>query len=402
MKKKAIFVIFALILYTSFLPLFPPVATAFSTEFEEEGQSSLTQVNADVSAKAAALLGPNGEVLFEKNGDVRLGIASTTKIMTAIIVLENCSLDEEVSTPSEAVGVEGSSLYLKKGEVLTVEELLYGVLLQSGNDAATSLAIHCAGSVPAFVELMNEKAKSLGLSNTHFDNPHGLSCDEHYSTATELGKIAAYALKNETFRKIASTYSHKIRYDGNEGGRLLVNHNKLLKIYEGAIGVKTGFTKSTGRTLVGAAERDSLTLISVTLNAPDDWRDHKTLLDIGFSSYESFKTAKEKEFSFKIPVVNGEDENVIIENENSPSFIINKGAKIKTRFILPDSLPAPITEGTKVGEVEYYADGVLLGKVGLFASKNVDQKRLSFWERLKNERNKNTEDDQRRGTMLTP
>lgn len=391
--KKAFFVIFALLLYTSFLPLFTPETTAFSPKFEE-CNASIKQVDAGVSAKAAALIGPNGEVLFEKNGNMRLGIASTTKIMTAIIVIESCSLDEEVATPSEAVGVEGSSLYLKKGEVLTVEELLYGVLLQSGNDAATSLAIHCAGSVPAFVELMNEKASLLGLSDTHFDNPHGLSSDEHYSTATELGKIAAYALKNETFRKIASTYTHKIRYDGNEGGRLLVNHNKLLKTYEGAIGVKTGFTKSTGRTLVGAAERDGLTLISVTLNAPDDWRDHKTLLDCGFSNYEIFQAEGKEEFSFCVPVSDGEKESTIIKNEEAPTFIVNKGANIKTRFILPDTLASPIKEGTKVGEVEYYSDGVLLGEVGIFTTEDIDQKRFSFWERLKNERNKNTKDDQ--------
>jgi len=394
MKKKAIFVIIALVLYTSFLPLFPFDEVVATPVFDGAQIKGAPMLELDVSARAAALIGPNGELLFEKNGSERLGIASTTKIMTAITVIECCDMDEEVVIPKEAVGVEGSSLYLKVGERLTVEELLYGLLLRSGHDAAVSLAIHCAGTEAGFVEKMNEKASSLGLVDTHFENPHGLSSEAHYSTAIELGQLTAYALKNETFRKIASTYTHKIRYDGNEGGRLLINHNKLLKTYDGAIGVKTGFTKATGRTLVGAAERDGLTLISVTLDDHDDWRDHHTLLDEGFSAFELFEPAKKGELSFNVALSGGEKESVAVKNEYITPFIVRKGAEISTRFILPDVLGAPVSKGTKVGEVEYYCDGVLLGKLGLYTTESIDQRRLSFWERLKNERNKDTKGDQ--------
>ncbi len=401
MKFKVIFVIFALLLYTSFLPIFNMDAEAYSPIEDFERTRECAQTGLSVSAHAAALLSDNGEVLFQKNGDVRLGIASTTKIMTAIVALETSSLDDEVVIPKEAVGIEGSSLYLKHGEILTVEELLYGLLLQSGNDAALALAIHIAGSVEGFVSIMNAKADSLGLIDTHFTNPHGLDDDEHYSTAVELGKITAYALKNEVFRKISSTYTHKIRLDGNEGGRLLVNHNKLLKIYEGAIGVKTGFTKSTGRTLVGAAERDGLTLISVTLNDGDDWRDHAKMLDLGFSEYRRYEVAKAGEINLSVPINFGERSSCLITNDEIPPFTVKKGSVLETRFIIPDSVNAPIVKGMCLGEIEFYCDGIMLGKEVLYAVEDIDRKRLSFWERLKNERNKNTESDQRCGTLLS-
>lgn len=222
-----------------------------------------------------------GAVLYEKNADQRALIASTTKIMTAMVVLEQAAgrLEEPVEIPAEAAGIEGSSMYLRAGETVTVEDLLYGMMLSSGNDAAAALALHTAGSIEAFAAMMNEKARALGLRDTHFANPNGLDSQENYATARELARITQAALRTPGFREIVSTRSHQA------GERLLVNHNKLLWQYDGAIGVKTGFTKKAGRILVGAAQRNGRTLISVTISDPDDWRDHRAMLDYGFGLY---------------------------------------------------------------------------------------------------------------------
>ncbi len=234
-----------------------------------------------VSASHAILMDADtGAVLYEKDADTPSLIASTTKIMTGLLVCETCDPDEKVTVPPEAVGVEGSSMYLKAGETLSVRDLLYGMLLQSGNDAATALALHCSGSVEAFAERMNEKARDLGLTNTHFANPHGLDNEENYGSARDLATLTAYALQNPAFAGIVATKTYRT------GDRCLVNHNKLLWRCEGAIGVKTGFTKKAGRILVSAAERNGRTLICVTVSAPDDWNDHCSLYDFGFSRYE--------------------------------------------------------------------------------------------------------------------
>ena len=245
--------------------------------------SALPEAELPLSAESAILMdASDGSVLYEKNAHARKGMASTTKIMTALVAAQSMPLDKNILIPKEAVGIEGSSVYLTEGESLTVRQLLYALLLSSANDAATALAIASAGSVESFAEKMNLFAKELGLSDTHFINPHGLYHEDHYTTAFELALITAAALRNTTVKEIVSTYKTDIPLGNEKKGRLLVNHNKLLKLYEGAIGVKTGFTKKTGRCLVSAAERDGLTLIAVTLNAPDDWNDHIKMLDHGF------------------------------------------------------------------------------------------------------------------------
>ena len=204
-------------------------------------------------------------------------MASTTKIMTAVVTLENADLFAKVTVPSVAVGVEDSSMYLAKDETLLVKELLYGLMLTSGNDAATALAYYVGkGNIQTFVDMMNSKAKALGLENTNFTNPSGLPDDNHFTTARELAKITCYALQNPVFAKITATAKVTI------GHRTLVNHNKMLSMYDGAIGVKTGFTKKAGRCLVSAATRNGVTLVCVTLNAHDDWNDHISALDSGF------------------------------------------------------------------------------------------------------------------------
>lgn len=231
-----------------------------------------------VSAKSAALLdGTTGECLYEKNGDQRALIASTTKIMTGLLVCEAGDLDRTVTVPETAAGTEGSSMYLKSGETLTRCELLYGMMLHSGNDAALTLAISVSGSEAAFVRQMNRRACALNLTQTHFANPHGLDSGENYSTALDLARLAQAALQNEQFRAVVSTKTITC------AGRTLTNHNKLLWRYDGCIGVKTGYTRHAGRILVSAAERGGRMLIAVTISDPDDWRDHVSLLDYGFA-----------------------------------------------------------------------------------------------------------------------
>ena len=231
-----------------------------------------------VSAKSAALLdGTTGECLYEKNGDQRALIASTTKIMTGLLVCEAGDLDRTVTVPETAAGTEGSSMYLKSGETLTRRELLYGMMLHSGNDAALTLAISISGSEAAFVRQMNRRACALNLTQTHFANPHGLDSGENYSTALDLARLAQAALQNEQFRAGVSTKTITC------AGRTLTNHNKLLWRYDGCIGVKTGYTRHAGRILVSAAERGGRMLIAVTISDPDDWRDHVSLLDYGFA-----------------------------------------------------------------------------------------------------------------------
>ena len=233
-----------------------------------------------ISAKCAIVTdGMSGKVLFAQNADERSLVASTTKIMTGYLVARDCSLNETVAVSPDAVGVEGSSLYLRPNEETTVGELLYGLLLHSGNDAALALAIHHSGSEAAFVARMNETAKQLGLANTHFVNPHGLDSKENYSTARDLAVLAARAMDDPVFRRVVSTKT--IRF----GDRSFCNHNKLLWRYPGAVGVKTGYTKAAGRILVSAAERDGRLLIAVTISDPNDWADHAALLDRGFAAY---------------------------------------------------------------------------------------------------------------------
>ncbi len=231
---------------------------------------------AEISATSAILMdADSGQVLYEKNADRKMLIASTTKIMTALVVLERCDLSETVTVRPEHMA-EGSSMYLKPGEELTVETLLYGLLLCSGNDAALALADHCGGSVERFVGWMNGKAAELGMTGTSFANPNGLDDDGHFSTARDMAVLAAYAADDPTFVRICSTVTATV------GGRTMNNHNRLLKTLNGCVGMKTGYTKAAGRTLVTCAQRDGHRLVAVTFQDGNDWADHAALYDEGF------------------------------------------------------------------------------------------------------------------------
>ncbi len=313
-----------------------------------------------VSAHGAVLIElESGRVLFEKNADSRMGMASTTKIMTALTALSLSSPEDILTVPKEAVGIEGSSVYLTAGEKLTVHELLCALLLSSANDAATSLALCLSGSVEAFANEMNKKAYSLGLTDTHFVNPHGLYDENHYTTAHELALITREALRNNTLAKIFATYKTNISMCGTKNGRLLVNHNKLLRTYDGAIGVKTGFTKKTGRCLVGAATRDGMTLISVTLNAPDDWRDHTAMLDYGFEHYCRAVLFDIGEYEYSLPLVGYENASVLLTNTRPLCLTLPKDMRSAEVRVLSNRRFAfsPIRRGFVYATVELYADG---------------------------------------------
>ncbi|MCM1043450.1 MAG: D-alanyl-D-alanine carboxypeptidase [Corallococcus sp.] len=238
------------------------------------------------SAESAVLMeATSHRVLLSKNSDRRLPMASTTKIMTALVVSENCNMSEIVTIPREAVGVEGSSIYLREGEQLTVKELLYGLMLQSGNDSAVALALHVAGSVDKFAEKMNLKAQEIGAENSHFENPHGLSSENHFTTAYDLALITSCALENKDVAEIVATKSVTIEENTQQYGRYLKNKNKLLFNYEYATGVKTGYTKKAGRCFVGSSEKDGMKLIAVVLNCAPMFETAQKMLEYGNSYY---------------------------------------------------------------------------------------------------------------------
>ena len=243
------------------------------------------QANALSARRACVLDAVSGRILQEKNSREPSLIASTTKIMTALVVCEQCNVLDRLRIPKQAVGIEGSSMYLREGEILTLQELLYGMMLSSGNDAAVALAIYCGGTVEGFAELMNDKARQLGLTGTHFVNPNGLDAPDHYSTARDMARLAVYAAGNHTFARLCSTRSVTV------GGRTMTNHNRLLRTVPGCIGMKTGYTRSAGRTLVSAAERDGRRLVAVTLQDGNDWADHAALYDWGFAQETRQETA---------------------------------------------------------------------------------------------------------------
>ncbi len=338
-----------------------------------------------VSAKSAILIeAESGEIIFSKNADQRLPMASTTKIMTALVAIENADISKTVAVSPTAVGVEGSSVYLYANEKMTLEDLLYAMMLESANDAATAIAIEVGGSVEGFAEMMNAKARAMGLSDTHFENPHGLDGDSHYTTAYELALIAREALSNDKFREICSTYKKTIPLNETEGVRLLLNHNKLLRSYDGAIGVKTGFTKKSGRCLVSAAEREGLQFIAVTLGAPDDWRDHASMLDYGFSLYEARVLCDIGSFSYVMPISGGDCDHVVLENAHKITVILPKTASdIDCVVELPRFCIAPVREGEEIGKLVYYLDGKKIAESAIVAKTGAESNQSKgFWAKI--------------------
>ncbi len=308
-----------------------------------------------VSASSAVLIeADSGRVLYEKNADMRRLMASTTKIMTALVAIESGDLDRRIKIPKDATGIEGSSVYLVEGEVLTLRELLYALMLRSANDAATAIAIAVGGSVSSFADMMNRRAQELGLADTHFDNPHGLDSDEHYTTARELAIITAEAMKNPTFAEIVGTYKKTLPMNNEPDVRLVVNHNKLLRTYEGCIGVKTGYTMKSGRCLVSAAERNGVRLIAVTLNAPNDWSDHKRMLDYGFSVLKSIEISGDTVSGF-VPTVGSTVSQIKYCAVGGTRVTVDGSVnELRTVIELSRFYYAPVKEGDVIGRAVFY------------------------------------------------
>lgn len=320
-----------------------------------------------ISARNAIVVdAQTGEVLFEKNADRRGLIASTTKIMTALLVCEQCNILDRMKIPKEAVGIEGSSMYLKEGEVLTLQELLYGLMLHSGNDAALALAIYCGGTVEGFVQMMNDKAHRLGLENTHFENPNGLDGSYHYSTARDLAALAVYAMENPIFSKIVSTKSVKI------GERCLTNHNKLLWQVDGADGVKTGYTRAAGRILVSSATRNGRRLIAVTMDAPSDWTDHAALLNEGFSRFVCREVLSDGDCLGMVSVIGGQTGQVPLITCDSFSYPLAEGEKITVLLPKIGFVYAPVAYGQDAGYALLRLGDKTIGRIRIIYGETVE------------------------------
>lgn len=328
-----------------------------------------------VGAHSAALMcAESGELLYELSPDELRPMASTTKIMTALVAIENAPLDTVATVSPDAVGIIGSSVYLREGEQITLESLLYALLLESANDAATQIAITVGGDEADFVAMMNEKAKQLGLSHTHFSNPHGLDSDGHYTTARELAAIAAAALENETFAEMAGTYKKVISTEDGSISRLLVNHNRMLRSYDGAIGVKTGYTSGAGRCLVSAARRDGVTLIAVTLDDHRDWADHTAMLDAGFAAYSERILCGAGELTYTLPLEGAEENSLTISNGDSAAVVLPRGAELRQVVELPRFVFAPVRSGQTLGAVHYYVGEREVASVPLRAQQSAEEK----------------------------
>ncbi len=314
------------------------------------------------SAASAVLIEQNsGRVLYEQNADEERLIASITKIMTAVVALEHADKACPYTVTARDMA-EGSSMYLKPGDTLRLEELLYGLMLVSGNDAALAVA-HCvSGETEDFVALMNETAQKLGMTHTHFANPNGLDAEGHYSSARDMAVLTAYALQNQDFRRIVSTASVTI------GERYLANHNKLLRLYGGCIGVKTGFTKAAGRTLVSAAAREGMTLVCTTLNDGDDWNDHMALLDYGFANYHMETAVPAGRVLASVLVQGGTAVSVPLAASEDLRYPLTGEESLKVVARVPLSVPAPVVPGQVIGEVCAYLEDQEVAQVDLVAA----------------------------------
>ena len=339
-----------------------------------------------VSAECACVIDMvTGRVIYEKNMNKQHTMASTTKIMTALVALENSNFEDVVTVSANAAGEEGTSLYLKKNQKITMEDLLYGLMLQSGNDAAIAIAEGVSGSVEEFSKLMNERAKNIGAKNTSFKNPNGLDEEGHFTTAYDLAIIAREAMKNEKFSQIVSSKSKQIL----DGTQTVSNHNKMLKMYDGCVGVKTGFTKKSGRCLVTAAVRGGVSVVAVTLNAPDDWNDHTKMLDYAFLTTEYFPVILSGMTVNSVMVKNGSSNTVEITAAEDFYITENKEDKFKNITVkcdIPKEVNAPVKKGQKIGKLTVYYNNSPQTVIDLVASVDVEYKEKNknvFWENFK-------------------
>lgn len=384
------------------------LAQLITPAFCEEIRSATLPVQ---SPSAILIHASSGQVLYERNADEKMHPASTTKIMTAILALENKSLKDTVTIDANTpFAITGSHIALEVGETLTLEQLLYAALLNSANDAALSLAVFVGGNEKKFVAMMNEKAQSLGMTNTHFNNPHGLTDEDHYTSARDLATLAKYAMENPEFQKIVSTISYTIAptnkktearnlfttdrllFANNSAKYLItVNNERRYTYYEGATGIKNGYTSAAKNCNVASAERNGVSLIAVVLGAEGNtvWSDTHLLLDYGFSNYKSSQIAFKNEYVDQIPIQNGDRPDVaaIIPKNLYALIPASDVSKLKKELILSAGLEAPISKDTAVGEVIFYLDEREIAKSQIVTATDVKRIKnlqlndpISFWQ----------------------
>ncbi len=339
---------------------------------------------AQTSAKAMCVMeASTGRVLYSKNKSEKLAMASTTKIMTAITAIENCqNLDERFEISPRSVGIEGTSLYLHKGETLSVRELLYGLMLISGNDASYAIGERVGGNINNFVDLMNKTAQKIGANNSHFDNTHGLDSKTHYTTAEDLARITSYALSNPTFREIVSTKNTKI-ISGEGKTRYLKNKNRLLNSLQGCNGVKTGFTNDAGRCLVSSAERDGMTIVCVVLNCGPMFEESSNLIEQAFKDYKLYDLTKNYSLPKSIQVEEGRKNEVKIATQGHYFYPLREDelSKVTYTYDLPSKLTAPVKNNQEVGKVEIFIDNNLHFSEKIYTIEEV--RRNTIWQKFK-------------------
>lgn len=334
---------------------------------------TLTSVRAKaLSASAAVVMKVDTcGVLFEKNSHECMSMASTTKIMTALLAVESGRLEQRVTVTQKMVAVEGTSMGLRKGDVLTLGNIVKGMMLLSGNDAANAVAYFLSGSAESFAKEMNKKAKFIGMKDTNFVTPSGLDDDEHYTTAYDMALLASYAMKNPTFRQFVSSDYGKVSYIFPKSEYTYRNHNRFLTMYDGACGIKTGFTKKSGRCLVTAVEKDGAYIVAVTLKAPDDWNDHISLYDECLPKIE--KVDVPESIEAVVRVVGGNKVGVSAKVTGVPKISATESERFGYRILTDKFLYAPIRAGDKVGEVRFYLDGICVASRELVATENANR-----------------------------
>lgn len=348
-------------------------------------------VELSLSAKSAILINAlTNEVIYEKNAYEKRGMASTTKIMTALLTIERGNLHKTYVAKDEDVRIEGTSIGLKEGDRITLETLVQGMLLESGNDAANVSARVIGKSREKFVSLMNQKAKEIGMEDTQFKNPSGLTEEGHFSTAYDMALLGSFAIKNKQFRDICSQSSIRVSYGNPEYQRTFKNHNKLLNSVEGAFGIKTGFTKASGRCLVSAAERDGVTLIAVTLSAPDDWNDHKKLFEYGFEKVKIYEMDFDTE-KIELDVVGSDNKKIGVKLKNKLTYTaIDEEMNPETVVLCDKFLYSGVKKGDRVGCVKVFSEnGKYLCESDLVSTENAPtnftekEKEMSFFDKIK-------------------
>ncbi|TYP59886.1 D-alanyl-D-alanine carboxypeptidase family protein [Thermosediminibacter litoriperuensis] len=349
-------------------------ASGFFISDSEAKESDLS-----LSARAYVLMDPvSGRILAEKNSDMRLPMASTTKIMTAIVALERGDLTSTVTVSRKAASVRGSSFHLEPGETMSLESMLYGLLLPSGNDAAIAIAEHIGGDVKTFVDMMNLKAREIGAENTHFKNPHGLDEPGHFTTARDLALITRYALNIPKFREIVSTKD--IIITEGKHPRHIYNTNRLLRVSEEIDGVKTGYTGKAGRCLVATAERNGLRLLSVVLNAHDHFSNSLKLLNYGFITYRLNRLVTKNKIYTAVPVKGGIINKAVLIAGEDVALPMRDGEKAQIKFVVPPFVPAPVFKDQVVGEIHVFIEGVLVRRVPLLSIQDIRKK--TFFDRF--------------------